>query len=129
MATGESGKQIYTSFSCQLCKNVDVPEMVQCDFCDLWFHFVCVDVASDVVDREWTCERCNLLRESLRDFENEKCRRASKERSSVPDAFSYKSSRVSTLTARQKTAALNKLREEQEIKSESKVSDFGLQCK
>lgn len=122
MATGGLSKQVYTSYSCQLCRNVDTPEMVQCDYCNLWYHFECVGVTSDIEYEDWLCGRCNQLQTALREFNNGKLPGDTSQSQGVvvSDTFSYKStkvsSRVSSLTARQKVKALQKLQEEQLIK-------------
>jgi hypothetical protein len=33
-------------------------EMVQCDKCEKWFHYACVDVDDDVENRTWSCSAC-----------------------------------------------------------------------
>lgn len=43
---------------CKLCQRPYMPEMVACDKCDAWFHFVCVNVDSNVADVSWRCETC-----------------------------------------------------------------------
>lgn len=45
---------------CMLCSRPDeVDDMVQCDKCDAWHHFGCVNVDASVKDASWTCERCS----------------------------------------------------------------------
>ncbi|XP_055922143.1 uncharacterized protein LOC129953216 [Eupeodes corollae] len=53
--------QEYTEqFNCVKCDREDsFDEMVQCDKCDHWYHFVCADVhGDDVEDKEWICPKC-----------------------------------------------------------------------
>lgn len=103
MATSE---QVFDSYSCQLCDNVDTMEMVQCDYCDRWYHFTC-----EVADRNWSCERCDVLKKTLREYDEEKSRKSNTTRT-VPEAFSYKSkasTKVSSLTTKQKSMALRAL--------------------
>lgn len=45
-------------YSCKLCKNADTEQMVQCDLCDQWFHFECVNVTKEISNVPWTCETC-----------------------------------------------------------------------
>ncbi|XP_053699046.1 uncharacterized protein LOC128746016 [Sabethes cyaneus] len=43
---------------CQLCEERDNEEMVQCDGCDRWYHFVCVHVSEDIANVSWVCPNC-----------------------------------------------------------------------
>lgn len=45
-------------YSCQLCDARNNNEMVQCDGCDRWFHFVCVEVSEDIANVSWVCLDC-----------------------------------------------------------------------
>ncbi|XP_058828499.1 uncharacterized protein LOC131688314 [Topomyia yanbarensis] len=45
-------------YQCQLCQERDNEEMVQCDGCDKWFHFVCVQVTEDIANVSWVCPFC-----------------------------------------------------------------------
>lgn len=49
---------VYETSSCQMCPNVDTCDMVQCDSCDLWYHFVCVGVTRTIASKDWDCDRC-----------------------------------------------------------------------
>ncbi|XP_058443868.1 uncharacterized protein LOC131425755 [Malaya genurostris] len=64
--------------SCGACRRVDTSRMVQCDECDVWFHYDCVDVDDHIGDRDWSCNRCmrkslekqqRILREQFEHFE------------------------------------------------------------
>ncbi|XP_053698559.1 uncharacterized protein LOC128745509 [Sabethes cyaneus] len=44
--------------SCGLCDDPDNIRMVQCDECDSWYHFSCVDVSQSVEEISWSCPRC-----------------------------------------------------------------------
>lgn len=44
--------------SCQLCKSADTDEMVACDQCNKWFHFLCVNVNSSIENKDWSCKKC-----------------------------------------------------------------------
>lgn len=51
-----------TRFShCELCNQRDNGAMVQCDGCNKWYHFSCVEVTSGVVDQSWVCPKCPFL--------------------------------------------------------------------
>ncbi|XP_062550855.1 uncharacterized protein LOC134215740 [Armigeres subalbatus] len=48
-----------TRFShCELCNERDTSRMVQCDGCDLWYHFSCVEVSSGIANCSWSCPSC-----------------------------------------------------------------------
>ncbi|XP_062700012.1 uncharacterized protein LOC115258713 [Aedes albopictus] len=50
-----------TRFShCELCNERDTSSMVQCDGCDLWYHFSCVEVTSGIANRSWVCPACSV---------------------------------------------------------------------
>ncbi|XP_053699015.1 uncharacterized protein LOC128745985 [Sabethes cyaneus] len=44
--------------SCQLCDELDNEDMVQCDSCDMWYHFACVNVTAEVQYVDWNCFKC-----------------------------------------------------------------------
>ncbi|XP_058443961.1 uncharacterized protein LOC131425801 [Malaya genurostris] len=44
--------------SCKLCENFDNDNMVQCDLCDSWYHFSCVDVSESIAEVSWSCPGC-----------------------------------------------------------------------
>ncbi|XP_062542530.1 uncharacterized protein LOC134210505 [Armigeres subalbatus] len=44
--------------SCELCDKPDDDQMVQCDTCDVWHHFVCVGVSEDIQGCSWICLEC-----------------------------------------------------------------------
>ncbi|XP_053691447.1 uncharacterized protein LOC128739964 [Sabethes cyaneus] len=52
-----NGRAIRVS-NCQLCDELDNDNMVQCDSCDLWYHFICVNVTSEIENMSWSCSRC-----------------------------------------------------------------------
>ncbi|XP_055605041.1 uncharacterized protein LOC129753269 [Uranotaenia lowii] len=49
--------------SCGICRRVDTSRMVQCDVCDTWFHYECVDEDDSIENRDWSCNKC--LRKEL----------------------------------------------------------------
>lgn len=101
-------KPSYTTYSCQLCNEIDIPEMVQCDSCDLWFHFDCVNVSSDVAHMNWYCQKC--LTES-----HDRSKAQHDSATSTASKSCSKLSNVST-KVKQSAAALQKLEEEQAIR-------------
>ncbi|XP_055604494.1 uncharacterized protein LOC129752749 [Uranotaenia lowii] len=44
--------------SCGLCNEPDNFAMVQCDECDWWYHFACVEVSQSVENISWSCPGC-----------------------------------------------------------------------
>nr|XP_029709921.1 hepatoma-derived growth factor-related protein 2-like [Aedes albopictus] len=44
--------------SCGTCRRVDNSRMVQCDECDIWFHYDCVNVNDSIRSRDWSCNGC-----------------------------------------------------------------------
>ncbi|XP_062549474.1 zinc finger protein 853-like [Armigeres subalbatus] len=56
-APGEEGA------SCGTCRRVDTSRMVQCDDCDAWFHYGCVNVDDSIQYHDWSCNGC--MRTSL----------------------------------------------------------------
>lgn len=46
------------SGSCQFCTNEDNDQMVQCDNCNLWYHFACVNVTQEIENHDWICPKC-----------------------------------------------------------------------
>ncbi|XP_055920890.1 uncharacterized protein LOC129952362 [Eupeodes corollae] len=43
---------------CKACQNEDNDDMVQCDTCDDWYHYVCVGVNDEIKDHDWNCINC-----------------------------------------------------------------------
>lgn len=43
---------------CKACADEDNTRMVQCDRCDDWYHFECVEVSQGVASRDWQCSKC-----------------------------------------------------------------------
>ncbi|XP_062557338.1 uncharacterized protein LOC134222211 [Armigeres subalbatus] len=44
---------------CAGCNRPDEADnMVQCDSCDVWWHFSCAGVSGSITDRSWVCTRC-----------------------------------------------------------------------
>ncbi|XP_021695310.1 bromodomain adjacent to zinc finger domain protein 1A-like [Aedes aegypti] len=48
----------FVDYQCHLCEKRDNEEMVQCDGCDRWFHFVCVQVTEEIANVSWICPTC-----------------------------------------------------------------------
>ncbi|XP_055589342.1 uncharacterized protein LOC129741628 [Uranotaenia lowii] len=44
--------------NCKSCGGPETEEMVQCDSCDRWFHFQCVNVTESIAERPWNCADC-----------------------------------------------------------------------
>ena len=64
----EENKKSHTEvFKCSVCEADDEEDTVQCDGCDLAFHFTCVFPALTAVseDDEWYCCRCESGRQQL----------------------------------------------------------------
>lgn len=47
-----------TGASCGACHNLDHSRMVQCDDCDTWFHYECVNVTDSIQHKDWSCMQC-----------------------------------------------------------------------
>ncbi|XP_055527107.1 uncharacterized protein LOC129719736 [Wyeomyia smithii] len=52
--------------NCQLCAELDNENMVQCDNCDLWYHFTCVNVTDEIQNADWSCSKCVTAKEKQR---------------------------------------------------------------
>lgn len=44
--------------NCTVCKEVDNMQMVQCDKCDNWYHFTCVNVGESISEKDFVCGNC-----------------------------------------------------------------------
>lgn len=44
--------------SCRVCRREDNEQMVRCDKCLKWFHFICVGVTQAIEDVPWSCAGC-----------------------------------------------------------------------
>lgn len=51
-------KSIYGCTLIEAATSVESNDMVQCDFCDNWYHFRCVGVTKKIENLEWTCQFC-----------------------------------------------------------------------
>lgn len=52
--------------SCQTCNAIDISQMVQCDDCDGWHHYICVGVTQEIQNGDWRCEKCEAKRKKKR---------------------------------------------------------------
>ncbi|XP_065092537.1 uncharacterized protein LOC135713357 [Ochlerotatus camptorhynchus] len=48
--------------NCPLCGLPDSSQMVSCEECQRWFHFVCANVSDALADYDWSCQRCRSAR-------------------------------------------------------------------
>ncbi|XP_073814325.1 uncharacterized protein [Musca autumnalis] len=60
-----------SNYNCNKCSEVANDDMVQCDKCDKWYHFNCVGVNSSVSEVSWSCDGCNLNKETTSMEENQ----------------------------------------------------------
>lgn len=85
--------------------------MVQCDRCDLWFHFVCVVVDGSIATMNWSCDECR--------YELPKTTVTSNKENVSPNQQWRKTKSVHTLTSisssQSKTLALQRLEEERQL--------------
>lgn len=44
--------------NCGKCGNTKEFDMVQCDGCDVWFCYECVNVTAEVENTDWMCDEC-----------------------------------------------------------------------
>lgn len=47
--------------NCMECWDLDNSNMVQCDQCDRWAHFLCVGVGPEIENSDWSCKLCSTL--------------------------------------------------------------------
>lgn len=43
---------------CGVCGKTREFDMVQCDLCDVWFHYECVGVTDEIARPDWSCKGC-----------------------------------------------------------------------
>uniref|UniRef100_A0A182W803 Zinc finger PHD-type domain-containing protein n=1 Tax=Anopheles minimus TaxID=112268 RepID=A0A182W803_9DIPT len=44
------------SRDCNACDQANtVDDMVQCDKCDMWYHYACAGVSAEIAKKEWNC--------------------------------------------------------------------------
>lgn len=43
---------------CGECGESEYTRMVQCDECDVWYHFECVNVTDGIEHLDWNCKNC-----------------------------------------------------------------------
>ncbi|XP_055584778.1 uncharacterized protein LOC129737643 [Uranotaenia lowii] len=46
------------------CNKPDDSHMVQCDVCDLWWHYACVGVGDSIADKDFVCPKCTKSKEA-----------------------------------------------------------------
>ncbi|XP_058464118.1 uncharacterized protein LOC131438258 [Malaya genurostris] len=54
----EKDSEVLMGSNCALCDEPDSSNMVQCDRCDSWYHFICVDVTGGISEKDWICGKC-----------------------------------------------------------------------
>lgn len=49
-----------TGYDCALCERPNHADsnMVSCEKCQSWFHFMCADVTAGIENLPWTCKEC-----------------------------------------------------------------------
>ncbi|XP_053686496.1 uncharacterized protein LOC128736038 [Sabethes cyaneus] len=105
-------------FQCQLCEERDNDEMVQCDSCDRWFHFVCVQVTEAVANVSWVCPNCaNVERGQNSDHNQTGFRQRQNPPPNRPPSVQSKgkASSARSEARRLKELELNRLKEEFEM--------------
>lgn len=58
MASAAKNMSTGTGQQCKKCDQLDDDEMVQCDICDKWYHFLCVGVTETIASQDWMCGVC-----------------------------------------------------------------------
>lgn len=94
---------------CQICSHYDQESRVQCDKCDLWFHFKCVNVTDAIKDEDWMCASCMR--------EGSIVRQTNQEVRSIK-SNSRKSKSGTSTSSRRKSLALQRLDEEQRMRAQ-----------
>nr|XP_049466981.1 uncharacterized protein LOC125908326 [Anopheles coluzzii] len=52
---------VIADFTCAVCDKADsVDSLLQCDFCDKWYHYECAHVDKTVETRAWWCAECEV---------------------------------------------------------------------
>lgn len=62
-ATITFGNADESMYQCDVCAITDKGDKVCCDSCNLWSHFACVNVTSDIANHDWFCGKCQLKRQ------------------------------------------------------------------
>lgn len=68
---------------CELCAERDTSRMVQCDSCERWFHFCCVEVTDGIADVSWNCPLCPPKEQRNTPIESIKCNTPTKDSDSM----------------------------------------------
>lgn len=106
--------------NCQCCDEYDTDDMVQCDACDLWFHFSCVGVTCEIASVEWKCDRCKYTLPKIPSLDASNKNDPVKENSTPENSQWRKSKSVRSLSSvssvKSKGLVLQKLEEERVMK-------------
>lgn len=66
----ESVQRDESTYPCEICSIVKDQPIVCCDRCNLWFHFDCAKVTSEVANHDWFCNTCRQsIQESVHPFD------------------------------------------------------------
>ncbi|XP_065088896.1 uncharacterized protein LOC135710301, partial [Ochlerotatus camptorhynchus] len=50
--------QLWADTGCGECHKLEYTRMVQCDECDVWYHYECVNVTDGIEHVDWSCKNC-----------------------------------------------------------------------
>ncbi|XP_065677063.1 uncharacterized protein LOC124809253 isoform X3 [Hydra vulgaris] len=47
------------SWSCSICSTPQYKDMIECEVCETWYHWICVSLSETVGDVHWICHKCD----------------------------------------------------------------------
>lgn len=114
-------------YNCQICPAADTIYMVQCDVCDLWYHFQCVGVDESIGASTvpWKCQKCsNASTSHLEPLQQAAKGKAVSITSKLSGRQSTKRSTASSI--RRRAAALQLLEEEKALAEETAAEELNI---
>lgn len=104
---------------CLICSGPDNEEMVQCDKCDRWYHYNCVNVTSDIVNKDFICVKCtDTIQSEHPALSPNVTVREQKQTNGTTIASSKHKSKSSRYSKRQYELEITQLEEELKMKTE-----------
>nr|XP_047129558.1 uncharacterized protein LOC124809489 [Hydra vulgaris] len=53
---------INQSWTCTICNIPQYKDMIECEICETWYHWICISTSKMVSDCHWICSKCDSIK-------------------------------------------------------------------